>query len=121
MWFVDRHKYSSAQDAIRCEGELTDVVREVDRRNEPKGGTGLLFPTKVFLEFVLTLESGYYHILSQPFLLGAYRGDFPEEILRVILDHPQFKVVGQLAGRLVTGTVKPSLLIPKCHVKCSNS
>ncbi|CAN0104973.1 unnamed protein product, partial [Pylaiella littoralis] len=88
MWFVDRHKYSSAQDAIRCEGELTDVVREVDWRNEPKGGTGLSFPTKVFLDFVLTLESGYYHILSQPFLLGAYRGDFPEEILRVILESP---------------------------------
>ncbi|CAN0450681.1 unnamed protein product, partial [Pylaiella littoralis] len=26
--------------------------------------------------------------LSQPFLLGAYRGDFPEEILRVILESP---------------------------------
>ncbi|CBJ31948.1 expressed unknown protein [Ectocarpus siliculosus] len=82
--FVDLNKSASAGAAVEKDKELEHLVGEVKRRHDEINGAGLLFATKVFFEFTYALEIGYFHILSKPFLLGAYLGDLPGETLRVV-------------------------------------
>ncbi|CAM9461927.1 unnamed protein product [Scytosiphon promiscuus] len=80
---TSNHSKCSAA-AIERNPELVHMVGVVDQRNDPVNGAGLLYPTLEWFEFVFALENGYYHILSQPVFLGAFLGDLPTEILRVV-------------------------------------
>lgn len=81
---VNTNVFHSSERAVEFEPELSDLVGEVDSRNDTVNGRGLLYPRMRFFDFVLTLESGYFHILKSPAALGAYLGDLPNEINKVV-------------------------------------
>ncbi|CAN0329403.1 unnamed protein product [Pylaiella littoralis] len=69
---------------IRLDPVLADLVGLVEARNDAIRGTGLLFPTLAWYEFISFVENGFYHILQDPYFPEAYLGDLPAEILRVV-------------------------------------
>ncbi|CAM9437215.1 unnamed protein product, partial [Hapterophycus canaliculatus] len=91
MDIVDHKKHPNGQTAVETEGVLEGLVEEVQRRNDEVNGAGLLFVKAVFFELVYCLEVGYFHVLSQPRFLGAYLGDLPGELLRVVSEATKVK------------------------------
>ncbi|CAM9957469.1 unnamed protein product [Hapterophycus canaliculatus] len=78
--FVDGHKHESAAEFKKAHPELSGLEEEVANRM----GLSLIFADAAFYEFVLALESGYYHSLKNPALLAMYSGDLPKTILEVV-------------------------------------
>lgn len=93
MDVVDSNKHADGKSAVQKELILRELVGEVERRNDAVNGAGLLFVTVDFFEFVYSLEVGYFHILSRPQHLGAYLGDLPGEMLRVVGGAPEVQDV----------------------------
>ncbi|CAM9858149.1 unnamed protein product, partial [Pylaiella littoralis] len=90
--FIVQHNHSpSSAGAIERDPILKDMVGEVDARNDPVNGAGLLFPTLAWYEFVFHAENGIYHFLRNPYFLGAYLGDLPAEILRVVTESSEVR------------------------------
>lgn len=82
-WFIRRHHSKSSATAVEIDEKVSHVVGVVEARNDPANGAGLLFVDLVSYNFMLMLENGYYHILHQPYFLGAYLGTCLET-LRVV-------------------------------------
>ncbi|CAN0378845.1 unnamed protein product, partial [Pylaiella littoralis] len=62
--FIVQHNHSpSSAGAIERDPILNAMVGEVDARNDPVDGAGLLFPTLAWYEFVFHAENGIYHFL----------------------------------------------------------
>ncbi|CBJ27357.1 hypothetical protein Esi_0067_0039 [Ectocarpus siliculosus] len=89
--FVDLNKSASEGAAVEKDKELEHLVGEVKRRNDEINGAGLLFATKAFFEFTYASEIGYFHILSKPFLLGAYLVGLPGDMLRVVSEATEIR------------------------------
>lgn len=82
---VNYNVYHTKDLAVQTEPELAPFVGEVGFRNDPANGQGLLFVRKAFFDFVLTIESGYFHSLKKTdTMLGTYMGDLPNEIFNVV-------------------------------------
>ncbi|CAM9943703.1 unnamed protein product [Ectocarpus sp. 12 AP-2014] len=90
--FIVQHNHSpSSAGAIERDPILQDMVGEVDARNDPVNGAGLLFPTLAWYEFVFHVENGIYHFLRDPYFLGTYPGDLSAEILRVVTESSEVR------------------------------
>ncbi|CAB1116607.1 unnamed protein product [Ectocarpus sp. CCAP 1310/34] len=90
--FIVQHNHSpSSAGAIERDPILQDMVGEVDARNDPVNGAGLLFPTLAWYEFVFHVENGIYHFLRDPYFLGTYLGDLSAEILRVVTESSEVR------------------------------
>ncbi|CAN0013093.1 unnamed protein product [Pylaiella littoralis] len=84
-WSMVRHNHSGSNAAaIRLDPVLADLVGLVEARNDTVRGTGLLFPTLAWYEFIFFVVNGFYHIVQDLYFLEAYLGDLPAEILRVV-------------------------------------
>lgn len=81
---VLHNTFRSSAEAIARQPMLRDFVAVVDQKNDLRLGPGLLYPTLEWVEFMFALERGYFHFLKDPMYLGAFLGDLPAEILRVV-------------------------------------